>query len=145
MNGSQLYQIKFLQKFEKTYKELIKKHYKKNKKAQKEFCNLIQNFLENQAFLENPSSQDFSDSLNFPSDTAEEGFEFRKKRWRRLPSLQGAARFGRLIFLIYHPRKIVYLVWIYTHAEFQKPKSQPPDKDLKRQINLAKQNLQENN
>jgi hypothetical protein len=136
-----IYQIKRLPKFDKSYKDLIKKHYRKNKKGEQEFSNLVQEFLDNQEFLTNPSSDEFSDSLNFPSNTAEEGFEFRKKRWRRLPYLQGASRFGRLIFLIYHPKKVIYLVWFYTHAEFQKPQSQPPDKELKQQINLAKEDI----
>ncbi len=77
-NGSETYQIKHLNKFDKSYEDLIKKHYRKNKKAAQEFCDLIENFLADPAFLSNPSSSDFSDSLRFPSDTAEEGFEFRK-------------------------------------------------------------------
>lgn len=39
---------------------------------------------------------------------------------------------------------MIYLVWIYTHAEFQSPKSQPPDKELKQQINLAKEDIKKN-
>jgi hypothetical protein len=62
-----------------------------------------------------------------------------KKRWRRLPNLQGAARFGRLIYLVCIPKKIVYLIWIFTHAEFQEPYSQPPAKDLAMEVESAMQ------
>ncbi|CAC5345377.1 MULTISPECIES: hypothetical protein [Planktothrix] len=105
-NGLEIYQIKRLEKFDKSYNDLIKKHYRKSKKAEQEFRNLIEDFIKNPEFLSNPSSDSFSDSLSFPSDTSEDGFQFRKKRWRRLPS-------------------------------------QPPDKDLKRQINLAKEDTKE--
>jgi hypothetical protein len=91
--------------------------------------------------MSNPCSSCVSDDEGFPSDTAEQGFEFRKKRWRRLPGLQGGARFGRLIFVVYHPKKIVNLVWIYTHAEFQEPKNRPPERDLKAEVNHFKQEV----
>lgn len=46
-----------------------------------------------------------------------------------MPQLRGAAGQGRLIYLLNTTRKEVTLVWIYTHAEFEK---RPPDKSLKR-------------
>ncbi|MDL5048348.1 hypothetical protein QQ054_20270 [Oscillatoria amoena NRMC-F 0135] len=113
---------------------MIKKHYRKNTQAKQELEELIDNYL---LQLEvNPCSSTVSDDEGFPKGTAESDFEFRKKRWRRLPGLQGAARYGRLLFVVCHPKKIVYLVWIYTHAEFE---LRPPDKELKEQINFAKQ------
>ena len=74
--------------------------------SRQEALSWLEDFIKNPEFLSNPSSDSFSDSLSFPSDTSEDGFQFRKKRWRRLPS-------------------------------------QPPDKDLKRQINLAKEDTKE--
>lgn len=132
-----IYRVKSLPKFESTYRSLIKTHYRKDKKGAKEFEKLVDNFIEELKI--NPCLDSVSDSLSFPSKTAEQGFEFRKKRWRKLPNLQGAARFGRLIYLVCHPKKIVYLIWIYTHQEFQAPHSQPPDKDLQVEVNLAKE------
>jgi hypothetical protein len=44
-----------------------------------------------------------------------------------------------LPFLVCHPKKIVYLIWIYTHAQFQEPKLRPADKDFFSEIVLAKQ------
>ena len=138
-DGSSKYQIKRLGKFEGTYQALIKKHYRRDAKAREKFEYLVEDFVKE---VENsPCSDCVSDPEPFPASTAEQGFEFRKKRWRRLPGLQGAARFGRLLFVVYHPKKIVYLVWIYTHAEYQEPKSRPPDKDLEVEVNLVKQEI----
>ena len=132
------YQIKRLPKFERTLKDLIKNHYRRNKSDLQKFEALIEDCVENELRLD-PCSDKTSDSLTFPAGTAEQGFEFRKKRWRNLPGLKGAAKFGRLIFLVYHPLRIVYLIWIYTHEEFQKPPdTQPPAKELKEQVNIAK-------
>ena len=46
-----------------------------------------------------------------------------------MPQLRGAAEQGRLIYLLDITKKEVVLVWIYTHAEFEK---RPPDQNLKR-------------
>lgn len=130
------YQIRRLAKFETSYADLLKKHYRKDKKGREEFIKLVEDYI---GELESsPCSDCVSDEEIFPADTADPDFDFRKKRWRNLPRLQGCAKFGRLMFVVYHPQKIVYLVWIYTHAEYQKPKSRPPEKDLKVQVNDAK-------
>ncbi|NET58310.1 MAG: hypothetical protein F6K47_19780 [Symploca sp. SIO2E6] len=102
---------------------MIKKHYRKNTKGREEFEKLIDDYLEK--LESNPCSDELSEPEPFPGNTAEQDFEFRKKRWRRLPKLQGGARLGRLIFVVYHPKRIVNLIWLYTHAEFQEPKSRP--------------------
>lgn len=138
-NGSNNYQIRRLKKFEITYEALIKKHYRKDTKGRKEFQELVENYLRELEI--SPCSDCVSDNEPFPSNTAEQDFEFRKKRWRRLPRLQGAARFGRLLFIVCHSKRIVYLIWIYTHAEYQEPKSRPPDKDLKVEVNLIKEEV----
>lgn len=131
------YFIKRLPKFERTFSDLIKKHYRRNKTDCQKFQELIDHYIENELKL-NPCSDQVSDSLSFPAGTAEQGFEFRKKRWRNLPGLRGSAKFGRLIFLVYHPLKVVYLIWIYTHEEFQEPQAQPPAKELKEQVKIAR-------
>ena len=46
-----------------------------------------------------------------------------------MPQLRGAAGQGRLIYLLEFTKKEVIIIWIYTHAEFEK---RPPDKNLKR-------------
>jgi hypothetical protein len=131
------YCIEKLPKFERTFSDLIKRHYRRNKTDRCNFEELVNSYIENELKL-NPCSNEVSDSLSFLAGTAEQGFEFRKKRWRNLPGLRGSAKFGRLIFLVYHPLKRIYLIWIYTHEEFQEPHSQPPAKELKEQVNIAK-------
>ncbi|MBA3923344.1 MAG: hypothetical protein H0X31_17280 [Nostocaceae cyanobacterium] len=118
---------------------MIKKHYRKNSQARAEFEHLVEEYLKNIEI--EPCSSLVSDPESFPGNTADSDLEFRKKRWRRLPGLQGAARFGRLLFVVCHSKRIVYLVWIYTHAEFQEPNSRPPDRELATEINLVKQDL----
>ena len=138
-DGSNKYKIRRLGKFEDTYRALVKRHYRRDAKAKEKFEYLVEEFVKEAE--NNPCSNCVSDPEPFPGSTAEQGFEFRKKRWRRLPGLQGAARFGRLLFVVYHPKKIVYLVWIYTHAEYQESKSRPPDKELKFEVNFIKQEI----
>ncbi len=46
-----------------------------------------------------------------------------------MPQLRGAAEQGRLIYLLDITKQEVVLLWIYTHAEFEK---RPPEQNLKR-------------
>jgi len=136
-NGCKNYQVKNLHKFETTYKDLLKNHYRKNQQDRSLFENMFSSYLEN---LENdPCSKEVSDKESFPNGTAEQGYFLRKKRWRNLPGLRGTARFGRLIFLVCDPKKVVYLIWIYTHADHSDQKSRPSDKDLAALISEAKE------
>lgn len=129
VGGSTSYQIKPLKKFEKTFQALIKTHYRKDKEARSEFEALIASFVQQ---LANEPCCHSAERMAFPGQWQPEGWELRKQRWRRLPGLRGQAAFGRLIYVVCHPEKMIYLVWLYTHAEFGKPKSQPPSKELNR-------------
>jgi hypothetical protein len=136
-DGCKNYQIRNLRKFEITYKNLIKTHYRKNKQDRALFEEMFLNYLDN---LENdPLSEDTCPGEQFPNGTAEEGYYLRKKRWRNLPGLEGGARFGRLIFLVCKLQRVVYLLWIYTHADHSDQKSRPPDKELAALISEAKE------
>lgn len=139
MGGFEKYQIRRLPKFETSLEQLIKKHYRKDKKARREFEEFIDSYIEE--LEKNPFSDRLSDKEPFPSDTSDPDLEFRKKRWTRLPRLKGSARFGRLLFVIARPTNTVYLIWIYTHSEYQSPKPRPPDKELKDQIKQVKKEL----
>jgi len=55
------------------------------------------------------------------------GLEF-YKLYFSMPRLTASARQGRLMYLVHERECLVYLVWIYTHADFN---TRPPDKDLK--------------
>jgi hypothetical protein len=46
-----------------------------------------------------------------------------------MPQLRGAAKQERLIYLLDVKQQKVMLMWVYTHAEFEK---RPPTRDLKR-------------
>jgi len=130
VDGSSNYQIKRLRKFDSTFQQVVKKHYRKDKKNLKRFIETVERHIELELAVE-PCDTSVSDAEPFPKTSAVEGFELRKKRWRNLPGLQGKSKYGRLIFLVDKAAMIVYLVWFYTHAEFP---SRPPDKSLKIEI-----------
>jgi hypothetical protein len=46
-----------------------------------------------------------------------DGFECRKIRFT-MPGLRGSASKGRLIYLVHEASCSVFVVWVYTHAEF---------------------------
>jgi mRNA-degrading endonuclease RelE of RelBE toxin-antitoxin system len=116
------YHVKLTAKFRSSYKQLSKKHYRKNPAAQKQFDAQVASFTRRVA--EDPACAKRED---FPAKTYIEGCELRKQRWSSLPGLNGGAQKGRLIYLVDHPNKTIYLLWIYTHAEYEK---RPPDKEL---------------
>lgn len=136
-SGSNNYQIRHSPKFDSSYRSLLKQHYRKDNKAGRKFEGLIDKFL---GTLEVDPCSNITDLQSFPSNTAQKGFELRKIRYR-MPGLQGAAKYGRLLFVVNHPKRIVWLLWVFTHAEFGEPKGQPSDKELKAEINLAKQRI----
>ena len=132
MSGSAIYQIKRSTKFETSYSSLVKTHYRKNRQGIKDFEGNFKKYLK--TLREDPYRD--SDREPFPANTYHSGFELRKKRWKRLPGLDGTARLGRLIFMIHESSKTVYLLWIYTHAEFEK---RPPASELSGEVKYAQQ------
>lgn len=126
MSGCEAYQIKPLEKFESSFEKLIKSHYRKNKRARNSFEELIESFIEE--LRNNPSSNSISEDEGFPKDCYKPEFQFRKIRFR-MPELQGAAKFGRLMYVVHEAQRVVYLVWVYTHEEFAK---RPSDDELRR-------------
>lgn len=136
MVGSENYQIVPWKKFEISYDKLIKAHYKKDKKAREAFDDLLGDFLKELCLDPRP---DRTQQQPSPGNSYAEDFEFRKMRWRRLPGLRGAARFGRLLYIVCDSKRLIYPFWIYTHEEFGEPKNQPPSKDLAREILLIQE------
>jgi hypothetical protein len=135
VNNSSNYEIIESPKFQRSIILFKKDHYgKRNSQGEKEFNKIIEDYIEN---LKLGIFSD-SDIETFPHGIAEDGYEFRKKRWTRLPRLDGASRLGRLIYLIYYPKNLVCLLWFYSHQEFTK---QPPDKEFSDLIKCAKQNM----
>jgi len=78
-----------------------------------------------------PLDNNTSDSEAFPSKSARDGYFFRKKRWRDLPNLRGCEKWGRLIYVVVPSKCVVYLVWIYTHKQYE---GRPPDSSLKQDL-----------
>ncbi len=127
MNGSSEFQIKLLENFEREQKKLIRDRYRKKPSAAAKFTELIQQFII--ILSANPRPRPPLGHLEpWPKGTNCAGWELWKLEFK-MPTLRGAAGQGRLIYLINTVQKQVVLVWIYTHAEFEK---RPPDKSLKR-------------
>ncbi|KYC41659.1 hypothetical protein WA1_16580 [Scytonema hofmannii PCC 7110] len=136
MSGCITYQIKRLDKFESSFDKLVKAHYRKNKRARSSFENLIDYFIDE--LRKNPSFE-LSDDENFPKGCNKIDFQFRKIRFN-MPELQGAARYGRLMYIVHEPQHTVYLLWVYTHEEFRK---RPGDDELRREFNSIQQRAQQ--
>ncbi|GET41253.1 hypothetical protein [Microseira wollei] len=127
MNGSGEFQIKLSENFEREQQKLIRVHYRKNPAAAAKFIELIQQFIIILSI--NPRPRPPLGHLEpWPKGTNCAGWELWKLEFK-MPTLRGAAGQGRLIYLINTVQKQVVLVWIYTHAEFEK---RPPDQNLKR-------------
>ena len=135
MTGSESYEVIRTTRFNTSYEQLLKTHYRKDKKKRAEFENLVLGFLEE--LQQNPRPEG-TNLEPCPNNVAEEGFEFRKKRWKSLPGLNGSARFGRLLYVISTFQNRIYAFWIYTHKEFSEPKGRPPEKELANEIRAIK-------
>lgn len=127
MNGSEQFQIKLSNNFEKTQQKLIRDRYRKNQTGLLKFIELIEKFIK---FLSvDPRPRPPLGHLEpWPQGSSRDGLELWKLEFK-MPLLRGAAEQGRLIYLLDIIKQEVILVWIYTHAEFEK---RPPDKNLKR-------------
>ena len=119
-----MFRINPSDKFNRSYKELLKRHYKgeKAKKVFQDFVVQIIQKLSSNPFLPGSFAEGWPGSLSKPEE-----WEFRKYYFD-MPNLQGAARQGRLMYLVYRTQSAIELTWIYTHSEFPK---RPPDKNLK--------------
>lgn len=129
------------EKLEITQSQIIKTHYRKNKRGKEEFENLVDSFLQELEVEPRPA-----DAVREPLPSRKclpESCEFWKMKWRPLPGLYGQAAFGRLMYLIFEDKKIVVPFWLYTHAEYGKPKSRPPSEDILKEIKKIISHVQE--
>lgn len=127
MNGSEQFHIKLSNNFERTQQKLIRDRYRKNQAGLVKFVELIEKFIK---FLSlDPRPRPPLGHLEpWPQGSSRDGLELWKLEFK-MPQLRGAAEQGRLIYLLDITKKEVVLLWIYTHAEFEK---RPPDNNLKR-------------
>lgn len=138
MTGCEAYQIVPLQRFEISLKKLIKSHYRKNERARDSFLELVEDYIKK--LRENPSSNSFSEDEGFPKGSYQSEFKFRKIKFRT-PELDGAAGQCRFMYVVNEVKRIVYLVWIYTHEEFRK---RPSDDELRTEFVAIHQQAEQN-
>ncbi len=124
MTGSFPFQIEASSKFQRSYKLLLKRHYKGD--HQKEvFINAIGELVSRLAsdpYLSEANPEPLPRGLVISDD-----WKFYKCRFR-MPSLAGASGQGRLMYLVSQNQKMIKLVWIYTHAEYEK---RPEEQELR--------------
>ncbi len=127
MNGSEQFHIKLSKNFDKTQQKLIRDRYRKNQAGLVKFVELLQKFL--RILSVDPRPRPPLGHLEpWPKGSSRDGWELWKLEFK-MPQLRGAAEQGRLIYLLDITKQEVVLLWIYTHAEFEK---RPPEQNLKR-------------
>jgi hypothetical protein len=127
VNGSEQFHIKLSNNFERTQQKLIRDRYRKNQAGLVKFVELIEKFIKILS-LDPRLSPPLGHLEPWPQGSSRDGLELWKLEFK-MPQLRGAAEQGRLIYLLDITKKEVVLLWIYTHAEFEK---RPPDNNLKR-------------
>ena len=130
MSGCEIYRIEPLQRFSDSFEILINRHYRHNETAREKFEDLVSSYINNELIIK-PLKNETSNSEPFPPKTAKQGVYFRKKRWNNLPYLDGKSKYGRLMYAVVPSKCTVYLIWIYTHKEFD---GRPSDRDLKQDL-----------
>lgn len=131
-----MFRINPSDKFKRSYKELLKRHYK-GEKAKKVFQDCIAQIIKNLSsnpLMPNSFAEGWPGSLSKPEE-----WEFRKYYFD-MPNLRGAAGEGRLMYLVDRTQSVIELAWIYTHSEFPK---RPPDKNLKQLLAELMESQQE--
>ncbi len=124
MSGSAPYGLNRLPKFERSLTDLIKSHYKAGKQLEA-FYNQVTGFFS--AIETAPHHVKGAKAESWPANAYHIDFRL-YKLYFNLPGLTGAAREGRLMYLVCDKTRTVDLLWIYTHKQFAK---RPPDGDLK--------------
>lgn len=127
MPGCEIYSTKPLDKFKSTLSNLVKKHYKKNKRAKSDFEKLVYEYFD--ILRKNPYFSG-SDSEGFPKGHYKPDFGFRKIRFI-MPELEGGSRKGRLMYVVHESSCTVFPFWIYTHEEHPK---RPNDNEIAKEL-----------
>ena len=135
MTNSGSFRTRRLENFNRSYKDLIKSHYRKNQKDRASFEERLSRYLSLLRSDPYPPPP-FGRVEPWPKGGHREGWQLWKLDFD-MPGLMGAAKHGRLIYLIDTEGFTIYLLWIYTHAEFP---GRPPEKSLKR---LTKEAIEE--
>lgn len=126
MTNSGSFQTRRLDNFDKSYKEIVKSHYPKNRQDRERFEEQIARFLSLLRSDPHPPPP-FGHTEPWPNGSYQEGWELWKLNFD-MPGLKGQAKHGRLIYMVDAEEATLYLLWIYTHAKF---KGRPPEKSLR--------------
>lgn len=132
MTSSGSFRTRRLDNFDRTYKALIKSHYRKNRQARENFEKQIARYLSLLRVDPRPPPP-FGHNEPWPKGSYREGWELWKLDFD-MPGLSGEAKHGRLVYMIDPHGSTVYLLWLYTHAKFS---GRPPEKSLKRLVEEA--------
>lgn len=122
--GSQPSQLRRTENLERSLKDLIKEHYRRNPQAEAKFLTLLEKKLAQLALEGRLGPQCWLEK--WPHDAHVEGWEL-WKHYFGMPGLSGSAGEGRLIYLLSKERREIVLLWIYTHRQFP---GRPPDASL---------------
>lgn len=127
MSDADNFGIRYSNKYESTYKRILKEHYRKDSAGMNQFEDLIDKVEE--VLVVNP----------YPTNSVKEPWPGKFghpdcnlcKIKLRMPALKGASRLGRLLYLVDRRERTIYFLWVYTHQEFS---AQPPTKDIKEAV-----------
>jgi hypothetical protein len=132
--------------FNRDQNQLLKAHYRKDKKSRYVFEQLVESYLDQITAAPYVESVQYLtirggiENESFPKNAQQEGFNFRKVRFL-MPGLTKLARYGRLMYVVYDAEFLIFPISIYTHLEYPK---RPPDKELKHEFALIKAYIEEN-
>ena len=132
LNDSGNYQVRYSSTFITSYKELKKTHFRKNAKGVAELEGFIEAVVGLLGYEPEPPvdlARRYNDAIKdiapqkYNSKEYLAQWEFRKLYFS-IPTLSGTASMGRLMYVIDKSRKIVYLLYVYSHQQYEK---RPPE------------------
>jgi hypothetical protein len=120
--GSPIYKVLPSAGFQRDLRDLKKSY--KGQQERSAFEAQILGILRELTIDPRPSSSRWEP---WPGQTSAGDLEFRKLVFG-LHNRQGAKGQGRLMYLVDDPRRLIWLVYLYTHEEFMK---RPPDRQIR--------------
>lgn len=123
MDGSESLKIQGNEAFRKNVERLVRDHYSKNKQGAAAFRELLADLIG--GLLSNATPPNSRDEP-WPHGTHRDGVQFRKLSFK-MPRQHGAAREGRLMYIVDCERAVIAPVLVYTHKWFEQ---RPPARKL---------------
>jgi plasmid stabilization system protein ParE len=110
------YRLKLSPRWTRSLKAFLKAHFRKKPDAAEAFNKTIERLVA--AICRDPTLGGHGELEPWPHKSFVQGWNFRKVRFP-LDALDGAARAVRLMYLEHPVDRMVVLVWLYSHAEFE--------------------------